>query len=196
MTKNFEKDALSYNRSKVATCFWSRGPSMTCQNNFGCNASCKTTYNVQTPPVSPCIPFAYPCIPCCKDGMDRAMIAYDCALIFDRYRSGSRHESVGYNHPVICCSVLLQSPRHHITGRESYYATMFTLSHERGSSLHLSPYRTKQNKDKMLRTTMLSFVYSPTVGLPEHTSTFGKIVKLIFLSLHSPCAKPVFGGYN
>ena len=58
------------------------------------------------------------------------------------------------------------------------------------------PLQNKTNKDKMLRTTVLSSVYSPTVGLSEHMSTFGKIVKLMFLSLHSPCAKPVFGGYD
>ena len=58
------------------------------------------------------------------------------------------------------------------------------------------PLQNKTNKDKMLRNRALSFVYSPTVGLSEHTSTFGKIVKPIFLSLHSPCAKPVFGGYD
>ena len=43
---------------------------------------------------------------------------------------------------------VLQSPRHHITGRESHCVTMFTLSQEQGISLHLSPYRTKQIKIK------------------------------------------------
>ena len=54
------------------------------------------------------------------------------------------------------------------------------------------PLKNKTNKDKTLRNMVLSFVYSPTVGLSEHMSAFGKIAKLIFLSLHSPCAKLVF----
>ena len=37
--------------------------------------------------------------------------------------------------------------------------------------------RNKTNKDKMLRTMVLSFVYSPTAELSEHMSASGKIVK-------------------
>ena len=116
--------------------------------------------------------------PKCKDVMDRTMIAYDCALIFESYRAGSRHEWMccyhrditlqGRNHITLLC---LRS----VTNGESRYIFLFI-------------------GQKMLRTTVLSFVYNPTVRLSEHMSTFGKIVKLIFLSLHSPCSKPVFGG--
>jgi len=33
----------------------------------------------------------------------------------------------------------------------------------------------------MLRNMLLSIVYSPTVGLSEHMSAFGKVTKLIFV---------------
>lgn len=48
----------------------------------------------------------------------------------------------------------------------------------------------------MLKYMVLSFVYSPTVGLSEHMPAFGKVTKLIFVPLRSPCAKPVFGRYD
>ena len=89
----------------------------------------------------------------------------------------------------------LQSPRHHITGG-NHIALLCLRSVTNRESRYIFPLTEQTNKDKMLRTTVLSFVYSPTVGLSEHMSTFGKIAKLIFLSLHSPCAKPVFGGYD
>ena len=91
------------------------------------------------------------------------------------------------------CVAITETSRY----REGVTLHYYVYAQSRTGNLVTSfPLQNKTNKDKMLKTTVLSFAYSPTVGLSEHMSTFGKIVKLIFLSLHSPCAKPVFGGYG
>ena len=75
-------------------------------------------------------------------------------------------------------SVAITETSHYRAGIILHY---YVYAQSRMANLVTSfPLQNKTNKGKMLRTMVLSFVYSPSVGLSRHMSTFGKIVKLIF----------------
>ena len=75
------------------------------------------------------------------------------------------------------CAAITETS-HFVQGRNHIMLRLRSVTN--GESHYIFSLQNKTNKDKKLRTMVLSFVYSPTVGLSEHMSTFGKIVKLIF----------------